>query len=408
MTQHSYRRREDGYSLVEVMIAVALAAFAALVATNLTELSNAMFGNSKALAGKQALETAIRRTISSSDTCSAAMATPQTMNPPSATAPGTTDLSMTIDSGGASDVVVGGADLRARYDVRIAPDGLRFVVPQGAVPVVSGPESVWTGVLQLGVMKTQKSAGGDKLGVSPLATMRMRVNTATNAIVGCESDDTFTCPDGFVQTGLYPTDCKTPQQLLSEVCHAGEVPVSNGVSIDCKDPRELFTDLCPTGTVPVTTTGDLECRSADTLTVICGPCQIPIPGATGMTCETVPNCGGPSAPAVALCGLGSCSVGGETKYDTPSAKLLECDGSCWQEKSTTLSCLPPNQIKKGDDEWMKFHQDTSMRRPFGSPCEPGMRSSSKHASMVNGGTRIKFDDTSKVCATDKSCIEVPK
>lgn len=96
---------------------------------------------------------------------------------------------------------------------------------------------------------------------------------------------------------------------------------------------------------------------------------------------------------------------GAIRYNAALKRVQVCDGTHWLTKAIVTWCLPPNEIKKGDDEWMLFHQADDARREKGTGCSPSQVRRKKHANMDSSGFKIKYDDTSKSCDSNENCTD---
>ena len=94
---------------------------------------------------------------------------------------------------------------------------------------------------------------------------------------------------------------------------------------------------------------------------------------------------------------------GAMRYDPAIRRVRICEGGIWKIKAVAEWCTPPGEIKKGDDEWMTFHQADTARRVRGAPCEPAQRNKSKNAKIDSTGFSIRYDDKSKSCRNDQNC-----
>ena len=89
----------------------------------------------------------------------------------------------------------------------------------------------------------------------------------------------------------------------------------------------------------------------------------------------------------------------------PSTNVVEiCKSGVWVTKPVITYCLPPREVKQGDDEWMTFHQADTNRKERNAPCTNDQRDRSKHADLNTPG-RIRYDDKSKSCANNSNCID---
>lgn len=100
----------------------------------------------------------------------------------------------------------------------------------------------------------------------------------------------------------------------------------------------------------------------------------------------------------------ACTAANQGAISFQGGKVAICENGVWRQKEIVTWCTPPARIKKGDDEWIRFHQTTQFR-PQGYKCDTTQRAKSKHAKIDSTGFKIKYDDTSKPCSNNTNCRE---
>lgn len=103
-------------------------------------------------------------------------------------------------------------------------------------------------------------------------------------------------------------------------------------------------------------------------------------------------------------GVGCAGREGTIRYDAGSSRVQVCEAGAWRTKDVLRFCTPPNEIYKGHDEWMRFHQVSNFG-PLNGRCVNAMIRSKSHSHIDATGFKVNFDDRDKPCTVNRNCVD---